>query len=164
MYKMLSDNQTIRVEYSRGLVEGILSLLVGLAVCGTLGAVAFFTVSWHTPPKALTIAMALGASCLIAGLWGISQTIYYEISVPFDYTRSQFIGLSAAVVGGTSPRGSRGGVVGPTFAALAIGFLSLWQIRASDNRWWFDAVLAFLLIIGLVIHGVLDNAAKRTNF
>jgi ribose transport system permease protein len=108
------------------------------------------------------LAYTLGG--LFAGIAGIALSALLQASGSSLATTYALLGLAAAVLGGTSLGGGRGGLLGTFFGALAIYLLQQLLTSAGVQPNLIEFTYGLLLIVGVVLGATLLNprVSRRT--
>jgi len=114
----------------------------------------------HADPAAARGASAgavvvggLVMSCLLAAVAGAVVTVRLGAVLPGDgsATTATVGAFAAALLGGVSAHGRRGGLLGTALAACTLHLLILWLTLGDAPAWAQPAVLGGALLVGLIV-------------
>lgn len=109
-------------------------------------------------PAGAAVIGALVLSALLAAGAGVIAALHVHAAIPTNGTTSltTVAGLAAALLGGTSVHGRRGGVFGTVLAASALQLLLLWLTLGNIAQWIQLAVLGGAVIVGLAVSRLIE--------
>ncbi len=151
-----------RLDDASGFNSGPALILVGGVAALVVGVISFFARNKTTPHGAATVGLVILLSCLLAGMFGLSQ-VYRQGGVSPDVNSTLLlVALTAVFLGGTNPSGKRAGIFGPLFVAASLGVINLWFSLAGYEPYWFIGLLAGLMLAALMLHGLIDFMTGQT--
>jgi ribose/xylose/arabinose/galactoside ABC-type transport system permease subunit len=108
---------------------------------------------------AMFTALAICASTVLAGVAGVLLALHSRAVSPTDGLALTGLALGAALLGGTSVFGRRGGIFGTIFA---VAIVSVFNTYASAKNWQLStlAVAAVLLGLGLVMSRLVETFGR----
>ncbi len=143
---------------------------VAMLIAAGLGALLLLTGksgrTWATIGPAIVGSYVLAAGAGVVQLQNSGYSAFSSFAGSWSRSGS-VTALVAVLVGGTSPNGKRGGLLGPAFVAsllsLLFVFLEVSELLFIRSRGalasgviGYNAVSAMLLLVALVVHGLLD--------
>jgi ribose/xylose/arabinose/galactoside ABC-type transport system permease subunit len=99
---------------------------------------------------ALITVLAMAGSTALGGVAGVLTAATTGSAAPSDGLVYTALGLGAALLGGTSAFGRRGGVLGTVFAVMLITLTASWA-TATGRTWSNIAIAAVAIGIGLFV-------------
>ncbi|MDQ7909554.1 hypothetical protein RB614_34045 [Phytohabitans sp. ZYX-F-186] len=110
----------------------------------------------------LTGALAgLGGSSLLAGLSGVALVTYIGVASPASGDNLLFA-AGAALLGGVSAFGGRGGIAGTVFASALLVFADQGLIQADVPRWvTFYLTAALAILVGVGVSRLIEATSGR---
>lgn len=118
--------------------------------CGRGGAAGF----------AATAAL-VGSTVLAAGA-GLILAVRVQSAVPDDGLLLLGQAAAAALLGGTSVHGRRGGVLGTVLAAALLQLAAVWLALVEAEPWTRPALLGGAIGVGLLVGRLVEAAGTRT--
>jgi ribose/xylose/arabinose/galactoside ABC-type transport system permease subunit len=109
----------------------------------------------------LVATAALVGSCLLAAGAGVVLALRLGAVVPDDGLVLLAQAAGAALLGGTSAHGRRGGILGTVLAAAFLHLAALWLGLVEAEPWTRPALLGSALIVGLLVGRVVEAAGSR---
>jgi ribose/xylose/arabinose/galactoside ABC-type transport system permease subunit len=109
-------------------------------------------------PAGATVVGALVFSSLLAAASGLVSALRVHSAAPVDGTTSLLTvaAFAAALLGGTSVHGRRGGVFGTVLAASALQLLLLWLTLGNVAPWVQVTVLGGAVLVGLAVSRLIE--------
>ncbi|MEN3356746.1 MAG: hypothetical protein V7637_728 [Mycobacteriales bacterium] len=110
-------------------------------------------------PAGASVVGALALSGLLAGGAGIVAVLHAHAAVPPDDRGTSLItvaGFAAALLGGSSVHGRRGGVFGTVLAASTLQLLLLWLSLGNVAEWIQITVLGGAVLVGLGVTRLIE--------
>jgi ribose/xylose/arabinose/galactoside ABC-type transport system permease subunit len=109
-------------------------------------------------PAGATVVGALVLSALLAAASGLVTTLRLHATTPVDGTTSLLTvaAFAAALLGGTSVHGRRGGVFGTVLAASTLQLVLLWLTLGNIAQWVQVTVLGGAVLIGLGVSRLVE--------
>lgn len=143
------------------LLGGVLGLIPG--VRGTIGRYrpAGDPAGGRGAAAGVAAAGALVGSCVLAAGAGILLSMRLGAVIPDDGLVLLAQAAGAALLGGTSAHGRRGGVLGTILAAAFLQLAALWLGLVEAEPWTRPALLGGAILVGLLV-GRLVEAAGST--
>jgi ribose/xylose/arabinose/galactoside ABC-type transport system permease subunit len=116
---------------------------------------------WAGLPAGFGAVAGLTGSSLLAGVGGVSLTIYLGVGDPNSGgINLTLIALAAVLVGGVSVFGRRAGVLGTVFGVvIAQTMLFLLNVH-TVAPYWIDVAIGGLLVLGLCVSRSLESIAN----
>ena len=108
----------------------------------------------------LVATAALVGSCLLAAGAGVILSLRLGAVTPDDGLMLLAQAAAAALLGGTSAHGRRGGILGTILAAAFLQLAALWLGLVEAEPWTRPALLGSALIVGLLIGRVVEAAGS----
>lgn len=129
-------------------------------VRATLGANRTPTDPVRFAPSRLPGALVgVGGSSLLAGVGGVAYASYVGVAGPVD-NGLFLLAVGAALLGGVSVFGSRGGFAGTVLATILLVVANLGMARAGLPRWMAFSLLApVAILVGVVVGRLLEAVA-----
>jgi ribose/xylose/arabinose/galactoside ABC-type transport system permease subunit len=108
---------------------------------------------------AVYTALAICASTVLAGVAGVLLALHSRTVSPADGLALTGLALGAALLGGTSIFGRRGGIFGTIFA---VALVSVFNTYAAARHWQLStlAVAAVLLGLGLLVSRLVETFGR----
>lgn len=105
-------------------------------------------------------ALALVGSCVLAAGAGLLLSLRAGAVVPDDGLRLLAQAAAAALLGGASAHGRRGGILGTILAAAFLQLAALWLGLVGAEPWTRPALLGGALVVGLLVGRVVEAAGR----
>lgn len=109
---------------------------------------------------ATTAAAALVGSCLLAAAAGLIIALRLRAVVPDDGLGLLAQAAAAALLGGTSAYGRRGGLFGTVLAAGFLQLAALWLGLVEAQPWTRPALLGGAILLGLLVGRLVEAAGS----
>jgi ribose/xylose/arabinose/galactoside ABC-type transport system permease subunit len=109
---------------------------------------------------ATTAAAALVGSCLLAAAAGLIIALRLRAVVPDDGLGLLAQAAGAALLGGTSAYGRRGGLFGTVLAAGFLQLAALWLGLVEAQPWTRPALLGGAIVLGLLVGRLVEAAGS----
>jgi ribose/xylose/arabinose/galactoside ABC-type transport system permease subunit len=109
---------------------------------------------------ATTAAAALVGSCLLAAAAGLIIALRLRAVVPDDGLGLLAQAAAAALLGGTSAYGRRGGLFGTVLAAGFLQLAALWLGLREEQQWTRPALLGGAIVLGLLVGRLVEAAGS----
>jgi ribose/xylose/arabinose/galactoside ABC-type transport system permease subunit len=104
---------------------------------------------------ALLTLLCIAGSTALGGVAGVLTAATTSAAAPQDGLVYTALGLGAALLGGTSAFGRRGGVLGTVFAVILMTLVMSWA-AATGRTWSSIAIAAVAIGIGLAVTRVVE--------
>lgn len=104
---------------------------------------------------ALLTLLCIAGSTALGGVAGVLTAANSGAATPQDGLVYTALGLGAALLGGTSAFGRRGGVLGTVFAVILMTLVMSWA-TATGRSWSAIAIAAVAIGVGLVVTRVVE--------
>jgi simple sugar transport system permease protein len=103
-------------------------------------------------------------SGFLCGVAGVLQVSHSNHAIPQSGDFVMLTALASAIIGGTSLKGGRGGVVGPLLGAVTFQVISLGFIMTGVVEYWTNVMTAVAVIASALLFTQLDRLRTRRAF
>ncbi len=115
-----------------------------------------------TPGKLLGAAVGLIGSSALAGLSGVLLTERQAFASPNIGYVFLIYAAAAVFIGGVSPFGGRGGILGVVLGVLLVQGLQQWLLLAGDKSSTLYLVTGVIALVGLLVNWLLELIGRLT--
>jgi len=110
---------------------------------------------------AFSATAALVGSCLLAAAAGLIIALRLRAVVPDDGLTLLAQAAGAALLGGTSAYGRRGGLFGTVLAAGFLQLAALWLVLVEAQPWTRPALLGGAIVVGLLVGRIVEAVGSK---
>jgi ribose/xylose/arabinose/galactoside ABC-type transport system permease subunit len=118
---------------------------------------------WAVLPLAVSALAGIAGSSLLGGLAGIAGLMRLGASDPSSGQFITLLALAAALLGGTSIFGRRGGILGTLLGVLIVVLAQNLLIVHGGASWVVNLVLTALILVGLAVNRALESITNALN-
>lgn len=112
--------------------------------------------------RLLWTGVGLAGSSLLAGLAGLAMTARARAALPDDSLQLLFLALGAALIGGVSVYGGRGGIAGTVLGTVLVAEIATWLAMEDlgyTGQWLRLLLIGVVILIGLIFSRVAEAIA-----
>src|SRR5690606_27243233 len=112
--------------------------------------------------RLLWTGVGLAGSSLLAGLAGLAMTARARAALPDDSLQLLFLALGAALIGGVSVYGGRGGIAGTVLGTGLVAEIATWLAMEDPGypgQWLRLRLVGVVILIGLIFSRVAEAIA-----